>query len=216
MVLSSFFPPGVHYSFTMEQKDITVLSPQELAQVEKYGTKRLTDFCTGRYCLRQATAPLGFTGDILIGERGMPLLPADITASPSHSKTLCGAIAAHRSLYTSLGFDIETNSRVHKEMWRLLFTQSEIYYLNSLSADEQLLTSTVYFSLKEAFYKLQFPLTHTYLDFLEVEITNDDGQLAIRLLRDVAEGFVKGQLFAGYMHHYNGHVITYCTLPARI
>ena len=214
MIPALFFPEGISYYFTEDQKDMSVLKPNELMIVEKYGAKRMSDFCTGRYCLRKCMEPLGFDGEILVGERGMPLLPTHITASLSHSKTLCGAIAGHKEQFQSLGFDIETCGRVHTDMWRLLFTKNETEFLNSLDTERRNLLSTVFFSLKEAFYKLQYPLTGVFLDFPEVEVMVENDELHVKLLRRVNGHFTEGLLTGGRMLHHNEQVITYCVLPA--
>ena len=213
MDLSGFFPSDVHFFFTRERPDWDVLTESEMAIAEKYGTKRKSDFVTGRYCLRQCTGPMGFRGDILIGERGMPMLPQHIAASVSHSRNICGAIAGPKSTYLSLGIDIETAGRVSKEMWHLLFTTSEQKYLGSLSPDEQLLQSTVFFSLKEAYYKCQFPLTHTYLDFTEVAVRVLNQKLFVELLIEIPGPFKKGSLTEGKMTRYETEVITFCAIP---
>ncbi len=212
MDLSGFFPSDVHYFFTKEKQDWSVLSENEMALAEKYGTKRKADFVTGRYCLRQCTGILGYNGDILIGERGMPVLPPHIAASVSHSRSLCGAVAGPKNSYLSLGIDIETAGRVNKDLWHLLFTASEQEYLDSLSPEEQQLQSTVFFSLKEAYYKCQYPLTGTYLDFTEVAVIVKNQNLFVQLLKDIPGPFIKGGLTEGKMTTYGTQVITFCAL----
>jgi len=214
MLPTFHFPEGIHSFFSYEKKDSTVLSANEYAIVEKYGAKRMTDFCTGRYCLRQCTEKLGFTGDILIGERGKPLLPNHIAASISHSKTLCGAIAANTDSFVALGFDIETAGRVHKDMWHLLFTKNETEMLMAMDTEQQQLHTTIFFSMKEAFYKMQYPITGTYLDFPEVEIQMDNDQFYVKLLRNVDPQFTEGSLTKGSMAVHKEQVITWCTMPA--
>lgn len=211
--LPGFFPGGVAHYFTAQRYGVEELLPQERTLSGGYGDKRLSDFCTGRYCMRQSTAPLGFSGEILIGNKGMPLLPDHITASLSHSRKLCGAVAAPKDMYLSLGLDIETNGRVHKDMWHLLFSANEINYLNSLDEAAQLLTTTIFFSAKEAFYKMQFPLTDTYLDFHDVEMDVIDGRYDVRLLRD-SGGFSCGQSFNATIYRSGEEVITFCAQPA--
>ncbi len=215
MIPSRFFPGGICYFFSEEKKDKSILSENEWMIVQKYGTKRLADFCTGRYCMRKCTEQLGFSGDILIGDRGMPLLPNHITASLSHSKNLCGAIAGDKDLFLSLGLDIETCGRVHKKMWYLLFTKNEIEYLNSLDDEQQDFISTVFFSLKEAFYKLQYPLTGIFLDFPEVEIVMINNRFYVKMLRHVTSLFAEGRLIQGSILKYYDQVITYCSLPVK-
>lgn len=212
MIAPTFFPEDICHFFTDEKMGQNVLSDNEKELAQKYGTKRLTDFCTGRYCLRKCMEQYGFSGDILIGEMGMPLLPGHITASLSHSKKLSGAIAAHKDKFLSLGLDIETSGRVKKEMWRLLFTKDEIDFLNNLDDDQQNLFSTVYFSLKEAFYKLQYPITGIFLDFHDVSVNFIEDRYYVKTLRSVAGIFTEGELTRGYILELDNEVVTYCSL----
>jgi 4'-phosphopantetheinyl transferase EntD len=213
MIPADFFPNSVSYYFTTQQMGVEALSANEMAVAKNYGTKRFADFCTGRYCLRKSTEALQYTGDILIGERGMPLLPNYIAASISHSKNLCGAVASHKKHNLSLGIDIETNGRVHEDMWRLLFTQREIEWLLRHDKKQTALISTIFFSLKEAFYKLQYPLTGVYLDFPEVEIEVVDEQYYAILLKHVNDEFTTGKQIPGKVLQLNNEIITYCSLP---
>lgn len=213
MVPYDFFPSGVKHYFTTEQHGTEVLSAAEQALSANYGSKRLADFCTGRYCLRFCTKELGFSGDILVGERGMPILPQGLTASVSHSKVLCGAVAAHTSAFLSIGIDVETVGRVHADMWHLLFTAPEIAYLKAIPSEmEREIVSTSFFSLKEAFYKMQFPLTATYLDLHDAEVTLSSTGYQLRLLDDAGD-FRKGTFFPGNVHYNGAEVVTFCVLP---
>lgn len=213
MIPAGFFPDQIHYFFSETRFDQSVLSANELLQAQRYGSKRLSDFSTGRHCLRQTLLPFGFTGDILTGERGMPLLPDGITASVSHSMQLCGAVACSKDSFLSVGIDIETIGRVSKEMWYLLFTAREMAYLNTLQAADVPEVTTVFFSLKEAFYKLQYPITNVFLDMTDVEVEAVDGRYYVRLLHQVHDSFRAGQLVAGSLLLLNGQVLTYCTMP---
>lgn len=214
MISSLFFPADVSWYFSEEKYDGSVLSENELELARTYGAKRFADFCTGRFCMRQATAPLGFAGEILIGERGMPLLPDTITASLSHSKVISGAIAGHKKDYLSLGIDIETCGRVKQDMWYLLFTENELRFLGDKDEEQIKFYATAFFSLKEAFYKMQYPLTGIYLDFPEVEVVVINDQFFVKPLRHVAGLFTEGRLFPGRVISYKDHVVTYFTLSA--
>ena len=142
----------------------------------------------------------------------MPLLPEDITASLSHSKKISGAIAGHKNKYLSLGVDIETCGRVKRDMWYLLFTEKEQQFLNEQDDEQAQFLATVFFSLKEAFYKMQYPLTGIFLDFPEVEVVVNDDQFYVKPLRDVAAMFTEGRLFPGYVIRHNDEVITWFAL----
>ena len=213
MISPIFFPGDISYYFSAGRHGADALSENELEIARQYGAKRFSDFCTGRYCMRQCTAPLGFSGDILIGERGMPLLPDNITASLSHSKKICGAIAGDKSKFLSLGIDIESCGRVKRDMWYLLFTKKEIDFLELHNEEQIQFLATAFFSLKEAFYKLQYPLTGTFLDFPEVEVAVINNRYYIKLLRPVAGIFTEGRLFSGSLFRYKDEVVTYFALP---
>lgn len=215
MVPASFFPEGIHFFFTDRVMSTEVLTERELALTGKYGPKRLGDFCTGRYCARSCTSALGYGGDILTGERGMPLLPDHITASISHSKGLSGAIAGLKSQFSSVGMDIERSGRIKRDMWRLLFTAEETKYLLQLNEAEQALTTTIFFSLKEAFYKMQYPLTATYLDFHDASIRVDKGTYLLSPTKWVNKQLHEGTVLQGQVYVGNEDVISYFVQKAE-
>ncbi len=107
---------------------------------------------------------------IPIGEDRAPVWPEGIVGSISHCDSLTGAIVAKSSDHISLGLDIEEIGRVTPDLWDLVFTENEKNYLSGLSDEDILIQSTAIFSIKEAFYKFQHPLTKTFLDFLDVEV----------------------------------------------
>jgi phosphopantetheinyl transferase (holo-ACP synthase) len=108
---------------------------------------------------------------IPIGEDGAPIWPEGIVGSISHCDSLTGAIVAKSSVHISLGLDIEEIGSVTVDLWDLVFTENERKYLSVLTEKEMLVQSTAIFSIKEAFYKFQHPLTNTFLDFLDVEVS---------------------------------------------
>ena len=160
--LRSFFTENdkVHFLTEVEKKITLGFSP-----------KRLTDFSTGRYCAMKALEQLGIQDTIIpIGDEREPIWPEGIVGSISHCDSLIGAIVAKSSDHISLGLDIEEIGRVTRDLWDLVFTENEKNYLFRLSDEDILVQSTAIFSIKEAFYKFQHPLTKTYLDFLDVEV----------------------------------------------
>jgi 4'-phosphopantetheinyl transferase EntD len=141
----------------------------------QFSPKRLADFSTGRFCALKALEQLGKQDAIIpIGEDRAPIWPKGIVGSISHCDRLTGAIVAKSSDHISIGLDIEEIGRVTRDLWDLVFTENEKNYLSGLSEEDILVQSTAIFSIKEAFYKFQHPLTKTFLDFLEVEVTLPD------------------------------------------
>lgn len=111
---------------------------------------------------------------IPIGPNREPIWPEGVVGSISHCDTLAGAIVAKKSDHISLGLDIEEIGRVTPNLWDLVFTENEKNYLSQLSDEDKRVQSTAIFSIKEAFYKFQHPLTKTFLDFLDVEVALPD------------------------------------------
>lgn len=161
---------NVQSFFTSDKHDLS-LDKLGLPQNHNYSSKRLTDFSTGRYCATKALEQMRIKdATIPIGEDREPIWPEGIVGSISHCDSLTGAIVAKSSDHISLGIDIEEIGRVTPDLWDLVFTENEKNYLSGLSEKEVLIQSTAIFSAKEAFYKFQYPITRTFLDFLDVEV----------------------------------------------
>jgi 4'-phosphopantetheinyl transferase EntD len=164
--IQSFFTPHKHE---------LPLHKLSLPPNHQFSQKRLADFSTGRYCAIKALEQLGIQDAIIpIGEDRAPIWPEGIAGSISHCDSLAGAIVAKSSYHISLGLDIEEIGRVTPDLWDLVFTENEKNYLSGLSDEDTLIQSTAIFSIKEAFYKFQHPLTKTFLDFLDVEVDLPD------------------------------------------
>jgi len=173
--------------FTKEFTGAEVLTPNENQLIQAANPKRLTHFCTGRFCAKQAMQ--GFTGhsnEILRGPGKEPLWPVGVVGSISHSDELTGAVVASSRDIISIGLDIEKIGRVKSEMWDNLFTPDEKHYLASLPEEEKPLYTTLFFTMKESFYKLQYPLTKFRLWFDEVEIRKNGETYSLVILREFA------------------------------
>jgi len=159
-------------SFFTENDKVHFLTETEKKLTSGYSEKRLIDFSTGRYCAMQALEQIGIENVIIpTGKDRAPIWPEGIVGSISHCDSLTGAIVAKSSDTISLGLDIEEIGRVTPDLWDLVFTENEKNYLFRLSDEDILVQSTAIFSIKEAFYKFQHPLTNTFLDFLDVEVS---------------------------------------------
>ena len=151
----------------------------------QFSPKRLTDFSTGRYCAIKALEQLGIKDAIIpIGKDREPIWPDGVVGSISHCDTLVGAIVAKKSKHISLGLDIEEIGRVTPDLFDLVFTEKEKSYLSSFKGRKLEEQSTLIFSMKEAFYKMQFPLTKTFLDFKDVEIEINNACFYLKILTE--------------------------------
>ena len=164
------FESRLKFFYILEKYDLP-LHNLVLPPNHQFSQKRLADFSTGRYCAIKALEQLGINNSIIpIGKDREPIWPEGIVGSISHCDSLTGAIVAKSSDHISLGLDIEEIGRVTPDLWDLVFTENEKNYLFRLSDEDILVQSTAIFSIKEAFYKFQHPLTKTFLDFLDVEV----------------------------------------------
>jgi len=162
---------SIQYFFTSNQYELP-LDKLSLSFNHQFSLKRLSDFSTGRYCAKQAMEQIGIYDVIIpIGKDREPIWPDGIVGSISHCDSLTGAIVAKSSDHISLGLDIEEIGKVTTDLYDLVFTENEKSYLSNFAGRKLEEQSTLIFSIKEAFYKYQHPLTKTFLDFLDVELS---------------------------------------------
>jgi 4'-phosphopantetheinyl transferase EntD len=162
-----------------------VLSAAEFELVKTYAPQRISDFASGRSCARKAMELLGIKdAEVLKGVHNEPLWPEGIIGSISHTHEMAGAIVAHSEQVRGIGIDIERIGRVKAGMWDLLFSDYEKNFLLGFPEKEQAVYTTALFSMKESFYKMQFPITRTSLWFHDVEISEKNGAFRLLVLKD--------------------------------
>jgi len=167
--------------FTDKFIGIEHLLPAEFAIVEGAVDKRRTDFSTGRYCARQALKLfVNSEPEILQGKSREPLWPDGIVGSISHSNKLVGAVVALQKDVTAIGLDIETIGGVKPDMWNMIFHDEEQELIYSKQGETDI-WATLLFSLKETFYKMQYPVTGLFLDFLDISILEIEDRLCFKV-----------------------------------
>lgn len=137
---------------------------EDLTYCEKFNDGRRKEFLTGRSLVYQLMEKFKKSKEhIQIGSKKEPVFTLPFVASISHSKGFVIACANNQSI--PIGIDTEHVNRVTENLYSKLFSSNEIELMASsdLSAD-------VLFSAKEAFYKMQYPISQSYLDFLDVEL----------------------------------------------
>jgi 4'-phosphopantetheinyl transferase EntD len=202
--------PAFEYHFTDVFLTEEVLTPGELGVLKGISAKRRMDFSTGRYCAREALKKMGLSNpEILVGTQNEPVWPSGFTGSISHSEELVGAVAASLTNVRSMGLDIEKTGRVKEGMWHLLFRPEEQEFLNSLKPEELPFYTTLFFSMKESFYKLQYPLTKEFLGFTDVILEKKGAGFELRIPGE----FSGKKLLPEYtLMHYTRHTDTVISL----
>jgi len=144
---------------------ITVNMPPLIAEETDYiaGTveKRRHEFTVGRGLARYGMELLGFPPQAIpVGEMRQPLWPDVLVGSITHTDTHCSVVLGRSVHCLSIGIDMETVGRVTRELWKRIFCKDECDYLDSLPATDREQTACLIFSAKEAYYKMQYPLTN--------------------------------------------------------
>lgn len=195
----SCFSPGIALTqafFTEETLPPATLMGSEVGTAASFVEKRMREFATGRHCARMALRGLGLSpGPIPMGAQREPCWPDGVAGSISHTDGLSGSIVAWRRDYKSMGLDIERMGAVGEELLPLVLTPFERDWVAGDTA-----LATVVFSLKEAFYKMQYPLSGQFLDFQEVEVDRDLEQMRIlRSFPEIGDRILGHRIWGGYV-----------------
>ena len=105
---------------------------------------------------------------------------------------------------TSIGIDIEFKDRVTRNLWRHLFSHKEEEYINSCSSPLE--TAAIFFSAKEAFYKMQFPVTGKVIEFKDAEIVLKGNRFVVSCTINNEPFF--DNIFTGDFFVTDNHVFT--------
>jgi len=158
------------------------LMPEELGCIRQAVERRRAQFGTGRLCARRALALLGLpVVPITVGPGGAPLWPAGAVGSITHTSTYCAVAVKPTPPWRSVGLDAEDLRPIDPSIVPSVLTDSERLWLEDLHSDARDVHALLVFSAKEAYYKLQYPLTGRFLDFHDVEIEVDQKGDAFRV-----------------------------------
>tara|TARA_B100001057_G_scaffold283284_1_gene283641 strand:+ start:1185 stop:1841 length:657 start_codon:yes stop_codon:yes gene_type:complete len=188
--------------------------PDEWEDIASAAPNRQKEFAAGRQLARALSEQIGLPpAPLRRADDRAPVWPSDRTGSLSHCDTLCAAAVGKRSAIRSIGVDIETVGRVEQKLWPTLFTEKEVDYFTSLAPEKVARETTLFFSAKEAFYKCQYPLTHQWVGFQDVEITRTDTHsLTIAPTRGAAQVWHAAPIHTVAI--VDSHVATVMLLPA--
>lgn len=162
------------------------LDPAEAVAVAAAVPSRVAEFTTGRACAHEALRRLGVPGgSIGRGGRGEPLWPAGVVGSITHCDGLRAAVVARRGEVTGVGIDAEPHLPLPADVADLTLTPPERRRVAEWGAAvPEIAWDRVVFSLKEATYKLWYPLRREWLGFEEVDaVVHADGTFTVDLPR---------------------------------
>ena len=170
-------PMGAAFEVAIIDQRATDLLPEERKLIGSWAPSRQREFVTGRMCARRALDLLGVDASGLLPDAdGIPQWPEDTVGSISHCRGVAMAMVAKSVDCRLLGLDLEKTNRLSAgAIKQVLHPMEEIF-----TGGDQLKAS-ILFSLKEAFYKAQFPKWHAVGNFsdlaLEVDLTKGTAKI---------------------------------------
>lgn len=172
--------------------------------------KRKNEFSTGRVLVKKCLRKLNvFDFPVVRTKEGAPVFPGHISGCISHTTNYCIVALARKSIYSSIGLDVEEISGMNRKIAEKICTDSELRQLADKSENLYIKYATLLFSAKECFYKLQYPITKIMLGFRDVEIEIiDNKSFVARLIKkdNNNSGILKGS--KGCYFYKNGLVFT--------
>ncbi len=147
------------------------LFPEEWAHIQGAIPKRRAEFGTARVCAREALAALGLPPTALVptGDRA-PVWPAGVVGSITHTHGYCAVVVDRSPPMRSIGLDAELLRPLEEGTIELICTPAERAWIRAQPDASEVDLVLLVFSAKEAYYKCQYPLSSTVLDFHDVEL----------------------------------------------
>ncbi|MDX2355594.1 4'-phosphopantetheinyl transferase family protein [Dietzia sp. PP-33] len=152
---------------------LAALYPVEAEQISGAVESRRVEFAAARACAREAMARLGLpAGPITRGGRGMPVWPAGVVGTLTHTAGLRAAALAPVDRVRSLGLDVEPHGPLSGGVLEAVSLPEEAAWVRAARGAERAVHwDRLLFTAKEATYKAWFPLTRRWLGFADAHIT---------------------------------------------
>jgi 4'-phosphopantetheinyl transferase EntD len=171
--LRGLLPPGAVASVAGAadpSPDWAARFPEEAGRMRGAAASRRAEYFTGRQCARRCLGALGgFAVSIPSDDTGLPIWPEGVAGSIAHSRGTCLAVAASAGRVAAIGVDLERTGRMSAAAAeRILHPQERAF------AGDDRDRATLLFSLKEAFFKCQFPVFGAHPGFREVAFSVDE------------------------------------------
>ena len=179
----AIFPPEC--AVAVQRYDLPDFTPHpaDVAVVSGAVEKRQREFAAGRAAARAALDKLGVPASFIgVGPDRNPLWPAGLVGSITHTNGLALAVVARREQIVALGIDLEVSGAVKADLWRGILTATEVDWVRGWPPDRQGDGATLIFCAKECFFKLQHPLTGTWVDFRDAEVSLVPGRNEFHLI----------------------------------
>lgn len=173
-VLTSMLGPGFAVAVASPRLVDDQLFPEELSHVARAVEKRRAEFGTARVAARQALAQLSIEPCSLVPNRDRsPHWPPGVKGSISHTNGCCVVAVTRSTEIAGVGIDIEEDTPLQAELMPMVCTPEERLWVDGFKPASRRELAKIIFSAKEAFYKCQYAITQTQLDFHDVHLRID-------------------------------------------
>lgn len=181
----SICPPNAKLSFLdFDAEYSDRVHPEEIAWIESSVLNRRKEFLTGRACARTGLKKLNLSarecGAPLIPDAaGLPQWPQGYVGSITHSKGLCAAIVSRESDLAMIAIDLEKTNRLSDSAAKRVMHPLEASTQSGCDAQKY---ASILFSLKEAFYKAQFPHWKIQVSFQDLALSLNFEEQSAKIL----------------------------------
>jgi 4'-phosphopantetheinyl transferase EntD len=147
------------------------LFADEAAAVAKAVLSRRQQFTAGRCLARAAWQRFGVAPVALLNdEQRVPLWPAELVGTITHTNIWCGVAVARKHTVGGLGADVEPATPLELGLWDRICRPEERAFLHAQPASLGALLAKGVFSAKESIYKALYPSVRVFLDFQSMHI----------------------------------------------
>lgn len=154
------------------------LWPEEQPAMARAVPARRQEFAAGRAAARAAMAQIGWAGQGLpVGPDRAPVWPGGLVGSISHAGPWAGAIVARQADWAGLGLDLEPATPMPADLAPMVRAPGD----DDAGLLPAPMAAKLIFSVKEAAFKAQFPLTGLWLDHRDVAVRLRPGSFALTI-----------------------------------
>lgn len=215
--LIDILPQSIKSDIQIIENSAVVLSDDEMKSINGTASpRRVSEFFYGRSCAKRAIKEfLSIEADLKIpsSKTGQPVWPSGYVGSISHKSHFAVAVVGLSTMHRSIGVDLEIAREHDLEMISQICTEYEIKKIKEHDEKEWHKLVSLYFSIKEAFFKFQFPFLFLNLDFLDVivDIDINEKKFQIKAVNNQKiENLLQDEVFTGFFVYEKSLLISVC------
>jgi len=209
-VISEMFPHPVGAAAVRLPGDFAPLFREEERAIVGVVAGRKVEFSAGRHCARIAMQQIGHPPCAI--PRGLdraPIWPLGLTGSIAHDANYCVAVVASTHHYAAIGFDLQSVGEVTNELVRHVIRPDEMPGLDMRARPNSADWPTLHFCLKEAAYKVFYPIFKQVIDFRQMRVFIDPLRREFRA-EPVLELAISAAAFKGRYEVKEGKIFAAC------